>query len=221
VTSIRGDGELAFVSTNLRNLYQQFGVRTSFNGSSQIYHVKIIDAVTRLIRDGFGKNINEMYDNTKMQQMVEYINNSVNRSTKVTPAEMEAYPELEYAWIRNCQAKNDEIKQLQKLDGLLDYKYGDILLVSLDLMKTKNKFTKRRRCFNELGMFQQYLNGNVVVHLLDPTLNAIEIPVQIPIYFTKFCAKNKSQIPQSLLNVMNLHDFDRETFTELTNKEKA
>jgi hypothetical protein len=219
VASIRGDGEPAFRSTILRDLYQQYGVKTSFNGSSQIYHVKLIDAVIRLIRDGFGKNIREMQDIVKMSQMVDYINNSVNRSTKVTPAEMEAYPELENVWIRHCQAINDEVKEMQKSNGLLDYQYDDILLVSIDLMKSKNKFAKRRRCFNELGVFQQYLNGNVVVHLLDADLSTIEILVQVPIYFTKFCAKNKNQIPQSLLNVLNLHDFDRETFIELTNKE--
>jgi hypothetical protein len=39
------------------------------------------------------------------------------------------------------------------------------------------------------------------------------------VYFTRFCAKNKLQIPQSLFNVLNLRDFDEETFQELSNKD--
>jgi hypothetical protein len=160
-----------------------------------------------------------MTDNTEMQQMVYYLNNSVNRSTKLTPAEMEHYPELENAWIRRCQLINEHVVFLQHMEGLWNYKYGDIILISIDTGKTKLKLEKRRRCFDKLGVFQQYLNGNVVAYLLDSKLEVIEIPVQVPSYFTRFCAKNKSQIPQSLLNVLNLHNFDNEVFQELTNKD--
>jgi hypothetical protein len=219
VTSIRGDGEGAFSSARLQSLYNFYHVKTSFNGSSQIYHVKLVDAVIRTIRDGFGQNIETMNNNKAMQQMVNYLNNSVNRSTKLTPAEMEYYPELENAWIRRCQTINEQVVRRQRFEGLWNYKFGDILLLSIDTSKTNSKFEKRRRCFDKLGVFQQYLNGNVVVYLLNHNLQVIEIPVQIPIYFTRFCAKNKRQIPQSLFNVLNLHDFDEETFIELTNKD--
>jgi hypothetical protein len=219
VTSIRGDGEASFNSKTLQSLYKHFNVKTSFNGSSQIYHVKFVDAVIRTIRDGFGQNIDSMLNNTEMQHMVDYLNNSVNRSTKLTPAEMEYYPELENAWIRRCQAINEQVVRRQQLEGLWNYQYGDIILVSLDTSKTNLKFEKRRRCFDKLGVFQQYLNGNVEVYLLDSNLETIEIPVQVPIYFTRFCAKNKRLIPQTLFNVLNLHDFSNETFQELINKD--
>jgi hypothetical protein len=219
VTSIRGDGETAFSSRRLQSLYNFYKVKTSFNGSSQIYHVKLVDAVIRTIRDGFGQNIETMNNNKAMQQMVNYLNNSVNRSTKLTPAEMEYYPELENAWIRNCQKINEQMVRRQRMEGLWNYKFGDIILLSIDTSKTSKMFEKRRRCFDKLGVFQQYLNGNVVAYILDSDLRTIEIPVQIPIYFTRFCAKNKRQIPQSLLNVLNLHNFDKETFQELTNKD--
>jgi hypothetical protein len=219
VTSIRGDGEGAFNTPKLQILYNFYNVKTSFNGSSQIYHVKLVDAVIRTIRDGFGQNIEMMTNNIEMQQMVDYLNNSINRSTKLTPAEMEHYPELESAWIRRCQSINEQVVKRQHLEGLWKYKYGDIILISIDTSKTSFKFEKRRRCFDKLGVFQQYLNGNVVAYLLDSNLNTIEVPVQVPIYFTRFCAKNKYQIPQSLLNVLNLHDFDNEVFQELTNKD--
>jgi hypothetical protein len=189
----------------LQRLYNFHNVKISFNGSSQIYHVKLVDAVIRTIRDGFGQNIEMMNNNEAMQQMVDYLNNSVNRSTKLTPAEMEYYPELENAWIRRCQSINEQVVRRQQLEGLWDYKYGDIILISIDTSKTAFKFEKRRRCFDKLGEFQQYLNGNVVACLLDSNLNIIEIPVQVPIYFTRFCAKNKLQIPQSLLNVCSMN----------------
>jgi hypothetical protein len=219
VTSIRADGEGAFSSVKLQNLYNFYNVKTNFNGSSQIYHVKLVDAVIRTIRDGFGQNIDMMTDNEAMQQMVDYLNNSVNRSTKLTPAEMEYYPELESAWIRRCQAINEQVVMRQHFEGLWNYKYGDIILISIDTGKTSLKFEKRRRCFDKLGVFQQYLNGNVVAYLLDSDLSTIEMPVQVPIYFTRFCAKNKFQIPQSLLNVLNLHNFGNEVFQELINKD--
>jgi hypothetical protein len=220
VTSIRGDGEASFNSLKLQSLYKFYNVRTSFNGSSQIYHVKFVDAAMRTIREGFGQNIETMRDNIEMQHMVDYLNNSVNRSTKLTPAEMEYYPELENAWIRRCQLINEQVVRRQRLEGLWNYQYGDIILISIDTSKSNLKFEKRRRCFDKLGVFQQYLNGNVVVYLLDSTLNIIEKPIQVPIYFTRFCAKNKFQIPQSLLNVLNLHDFSKETFQELVNKDE-
>jgi hypothetical protein len=219
VTSIRGDGEAAFNSLKLQRLYNYYNVKTSFNGSSQIYHVKLVDAVIRTIRDGFGQNIEMMNNNNEMQRMVEYLNNSVNRSTKLTPAEMEYYPELENAWIRRCQLINEQVVRRQRLEGLWNYKHGDIILISIDTSKSSTKFEKRRRCFDKLGVFQQYLNGNVVAYLLDSDLRTIEIPVQVPIYFTRFCAKNKSQIPKSLLNVLNLHDFENEEFQDLINKD--
>jgi hypothetical protein len=173
----------------------------------------------RTIRDGFGQNIETMRDNIEMQRMVDYLNNSVNRSTKLTPAEMEYYPELENAWIRRCQLINEQVVRRQRLEGLWNYQYGDIILISIDTSKNSLKFEKRRRCFDKLGVFQQYLNGNVVAFLLDYTLQPIEIPVQVPIYFTRFCAKNKRLIPQTLLNILNLHDFSKETFQELINKD--
>jgi hypothetical protein len=219
VTSIRGDGEGAFSSARLQSLFNFYHVKTSFNGSSQIYHVKLVDAVIRTIRDGFGQNIETMNNNEAMQQIVNYLNNSVNRSTKLTPAEMESYHELENAWIRRCQSINEQVVRRQRNEGLWNYKFGDILLLSIDASKTSSKFEKRRRCFDKLGVFQQYLNGNVVVYLLNSNLQTIEIPVQVPIYFTRFCAKNKLQIPQSLFNVLNLRDFDEETFQELSNKD--
>jgi hypothetical protein len=179
VTSLRGDDESAFTTLLLQRLYARYGV-------------KIVDSVIRTIRDLFGANDKNIEDNVKMQEVVDYLNNSTNRSTKFTPSEMETYPDLERSWIRHNQEINDGVVAKQRADGLWDYVRGDILLVYV-AHKTSEVFKKKRGLFNSLGEFRQYVNGNVELELI--TSNKI---VVVPIYFTKFCAKNIDSIPYEI-----------------------
>jgi hypothetical protein len=192
VTSLRGDDERAFNSLLLQRLYARYGVKTSFKKNTQLYHNKIVDSVIRTIRDGFGANEKDMEDNFKMQEVVDYLNNSVNRSTKLTPTEMETYPDLERSWIRHNQELNDDIVAKQRADGLWNYVRGDILLVYV-APTTAEKFKKKRGLFNNLGEFRQYVNGNVELKLL-----ATNEKIVVPIYFTKFCAKNINSVPNEI-----------------------
>jgi hypothetical protein len=148
--------------------------------------------VIRTIRDGFGADDTAMEDNFKMQEVVDYLNNSVNRSTKVTPTEMETYPDLERSWIRHNQELNDDIVAKQRADGLWNYVRGDILLVYVAPL-TSEVFKKKRGLFNNLGEFRQYVNGNVELKLITTNKKIV-----VPIYFTKFCAKNINSIPYEI-----------------------
>jgi hypothetical protein len=100
---------------------------------------------------------------------------------------LKKYPQLEETWIRRRRANNNAIKEIQEERGLFNYKIGDILLICLDKSKTKNKFDKKRRNFEYLGSFLDYVNGIVAVNLLSKTIEATRSIVG-PIYFTKFCA---------------------------------
>jgi hypothetical protein len=72
----------------------------------------------------------------------------------------------------------------QERAGLWRYKPGNILLVHYDTSNTSDKFEKPRRKFNKLGIFHSYVNGNVLVQLIDnKTPTSL---TKVPIYYTVF-----------------------------------
>jgi hypothetical protein len=79
---------------------------------------------------------------------------------------MDKYPQLEETWIRRVRANNNTVKEIQEESGLFKNKLGDILLICLDKNKTKNRFDKKRRNFEYLRSFLDYVNGNVAFNLL-------------------------------------------------------
>jgi hypothetical protein len=78
---------------------------------------------------------------------------------------------------------------------------GDILLIYLDKKKTKNKFDKKRRNFELLDSFLDYVNGNVAINLVNKSFQATK-SIVVPIYFTKFCANNIGSIPDNVFKVL-------------------
>jgi hypothetical protein len=77
----------------------------------------------------------------------------------------------------------------------------DLLLIYLDKHQTKNKFDKKRRNFEYLASFIDYVNGNVDVNLLTKTFVATR-SIVVPIYFPKCCAHNTASIPDKVFNVL-------------------
>ena len=110
---------------------------------------------------------------------------------------------MEYQYIRWCQQKLNYIINRQELHGLLNYQPGNILLVHLDKGKTSNKFEKRRTFWDRTGEFVEYINGNVRVKLLTPVKIATNsnprTDIVVPIYHTRFLAKNKQSIPEGFV----------------------
>jgi hypothetical protein len=47
-----------------------------------------------------------------MQKKIKYLNNSINRSTQLTPTEMEKNTQLEKTWIRRVRENNNAIKEI-------------------------------------------------------------------------------------------------------------
>jgi hypothetical protein len=60
---------------------------------------------------------------------------------------------------------------------------------------------KKRRNFELLVSFLDYVNGNIAVNLLNKYFQARK-SIVIPIYFTKFCAHNIASIPYHIFSVL-------------------
>ena len=200
VKSFRGDGEAAFKSRKVQDLLDRKNVKYNWNDGKFTNHNKIVDAVIKTIRNAIGYR---EIDGGQLQKIVNYYNNTYHRSIDCTPAEMQNNPDLEYQYIRWCEQKLNYIINQQKLHGLLNYQPGNILLVHLDKGKTSNKFEKRRTFWDRCGEFVEYINGNVRVRLLTPVKIATNsdprTDVVVPIYHTRFLAKNKYSIPEGFV----------------------
>ncbi len=86
------------------------------------------------------------------------------------------------------RSKLQSIHKKQQHKGLLTYKKGNIILVHVDYGKTKKKFDKRRRVFNEIAEFLAYSNGNVICKLQNGNL------IQVPIAYTKKIANSYDEL---------------------------
>ena len=186
VRHIRADGDKGF-----QHLEQFFrNITFYFQSSKFTYHNKIVDAVIRTLRNALGPRSsrywNGNYDD-KIQQLVEFYNETWHSEIKIAPIEMHTDVELEWAYIRRKIEELNAAKKKQIDDGLYDFKYGDKVLVYLDLSKTAKSMKKRRRNFDRQATFIRYQNGNAVVRLeksiVNPHCNLSE--VVIPIYFVK------------------------------------
>jgi hypothetical protein len=107
-------------------------------------------------------------------------------------------------YIRYCLTKLTEVRRRQPLD----YKFGNILLLHVDMTKTPQGFVKRRRFWNRIGEFIAYTFGSVHVKLLGSPIvlarqNGTEMTtdeIELPIQYTTLIAKNKNEIPEYYRN---------------------
>lgn len=215
VKSIRGDGEAAFNSREVQRLLDTKHIKYNWNDGKFTNHNKIVDAVIKTIRNAIGYR---EISGGQLQKIVNYYNNTYHRAIDCTPREMQENIELEYQYIRWCEQKLNFVLNQQNMYGLLKYEPGDILLVHLDKGKTSNKFEKRRTFWDRCGEFIEYINGNVKVRLMTPVKISIaanpRTEVVVPIYHTRFLAKNKESIPKGFI-VNNVINLDNQTYRML------
>jgi 7,8-dihydro-6-hydroxymethylpterin-pyrophosphokinase len=74
----------------------------------------MIYIIIRTLRNLFNGDVSRMVDREEMQKAVKYLNNSINRSTQLTPTEMTKYPQLEETWIRRVRQNNNAVKEIQE-----------------------------------------------------------------------------------------------------------
>jgi hypothetical protein len=97
--------------------------------------------------------------------------------------------------MKENEYKLEEINQKQKELGLKEYEPGNILLIHLDFSKTSNRFSKKRRNFNKLAKFIAYEFGNIKCYIYNIEKH-IKNPLTVPIYYTKYIAKDENSIPE-------------------------
>jgi hypothetical protein len=145
ISNIRGDGEF------------RYDPRIYSSSSPFDNHNRAVDRVIRTIRDAVGMNYHDMREPDRVQSAVQYYNITPHRALYLnrlfTPQEVENDKDLEGLFIRKNKEKLEKIKTHQGLNGLFNYKPGNVLLVHLDFSRTAYKFMKKRRIFNALAIF--------------------------------------------------------------------
>jgi hypothetical protein len=134
-----GDGEKGWANEDMRNWLLHLRIYPDFRVGNHIRHVPILDATIRTLRRGCNGDNEFLADFNCFTQLIDLYNHSVVKTTRLTPIEMECYPELEESWIRHCKRHNREIE----LRYELNYKKGNILLVHFNHAKTHRKFVKQ------------------------------------------------------------------------------
>ena len=195
---------------NLMKMYKDKKINIYFDGGKFTNHNRMVDVVIKTIRNAIGYR---KLDDAQVQEIVDYYNFTPHRGLRLmgnngyyyaTPAEVQDDEELEWQYIRQCDEKLLEVMKYQQAYELTKYKRGNILMVRIDLGKTADKNEKRRRYYDRLGEFVEYVHGNVRVILNKPVLITPTKSVNeviIPIYNTKLVSKNKGSIPDKVIRV--------------------
>jgi predicted membrane-bound dolichyl-phosphate-mannose-protein mannosyltransferase len=158
-----------------------------------------VDRAIRTIKDGVGLDKKQLLNASIILNLVEYYNNTPLRAffNKFTLSEVENDIELESWYIRQQDSKLIDVLKKQNNASLHKYKKGNVLLIHLPNEKTNQRFQKRRRNFDQLAIFVQYVNGNCQVELVKNN-NKTEI---IPIYYTQFLCDSLYTLPERYFRV--------------------
>jgi hypothetical protein len=222
---LRGDGERAFVDRETVRWLSEHGIPPDhlyFTSSKFTYHSKIVDVAIKTIRNAIGYRI---IDQHQLQQIIWYYNRTYHKGIDCTPLEMMQHrdengnKDWEDQYIRYCMKRLVKARQQEEFDGLLDYEYGNVLLLHFDLKKTALRDEKRRKFWDRVGIFIRYENRNVVVRLLGAEIKGgggklsrdeRGVPIVddhgtyyeyvLPIQFTKLIAKNINEVPEYYRN---------------------
>jgi hypothetical protein len=201
----KGDGEPSFASTartmkDMKNVFFHLRPPSYLNGYHMTNSYNLIDAVVRTIRNLVGRvsqyNPKAFGNHQIMATVIDTYNSTVHSAfkNKMSPQDLQSSQLLEAEYISSCQQRAGEVDEKRLKAGLLTYEKGSILLVHLPLEKTEYGMQKRRRNFDELAMFDSYQSGNVVCDLLHP-YPAFK-RVIIPVYYTKYLARNLEELDQ-------------------------
>ena len=159
VKSIKCDGSNAYASSIMKQFYEERDIRFHSRPTTYINTNRLIDRAIRTIRTYANK-----LNTDDVQTIVDYYNNQKHRMIKCPPAVMMEDPTGEWNYIARCQRELEATNERLKEKGILDYKYGDILMLHIDESKTKDKYKKKNRVFHKFGKFIKYHNGAVHVN---------------------------------------------------------
>ena len=195
VHSIKGDGERSFAVKEAKRFWQHYHIKTYFSKTKFTNHNRAIDSVIKTIRNAIGyRNINEQ----QLSQIVNYYNNTKHNGTGFTPIEMMEDIDKEFYYIRRCNERLIDVKKrlsedLREAGGATRLKQGNVVLVHLELSKVAGKFEKKRKTFDRIGVFQEYIHGNVRVKVSPPVQISSGLwrdDVLVPEYAVRYVAED-------------------------------
>ena len=210
IKNIKSDGERAFMSKALTKFRNDNKIaKATTDGSPFTFHNKHVDSVIRTIRNAAGLSYDVLRQPTLVKKIVDYYNNTPHSGLPLdengihyTPKEVQNNIDIEWKYIRQ---KDQELKKVyEKLSkaGYDKYKKGNVLLLHLDTGKTNRNMQKKRRNFQDVGLFVKYVKGNVCCQLLTGTTNDKNITV--PIFYTKKIANSYDKLEEKYKDYFNL-----------------
>ena len=182
------------VDYNLSIFKHEFEMR--FEKQDYVNQNRIVDSVIRTIRDGAGLNPDVLRDPKKVQDLVRMYNHTPHdgvprkNGRKMTPAELQTDPDMEWQYVREKDKQLHKVVKNIKDKNLTTYTRGNILRLHLPKGKTRRRFKKSRMIYENVGIFDKYVNGNCRVWVLE--FNKF---VEVPIYYTNKIAESFDTIP--------------------------
>jgi hypothetical protein len=201
-------GTYTYVNNPMSKFLFDNGIRFYTAPSSHLNRNRIVDRAIRTIRDKIGENFMLAMDPNIVAQAVREYNHTPHSAFnhRFTPAQVQNNVDLEEYFIRERMYELEHVKELQRKEGLLDYKPGNILVIHFG----EKNMGKVRRTFNRLAVFVRYDFGNVVCKVLGSEATTIDVnlpdvppnTITIPIQFTKYLAPSRDDIPKEYHKLM-------------------
>lgn len=161
INNLRSDGESGLNSKEVKDFFEQMGIKYWSSTSKYTQKSRIIDRAIKRIRDGMEVSPRKNGDTFEeyLQRIVAFYNNAYHSGIGMTPNEMNYEDEHEY--IERCKEKLMLAKKVQHLYGFHNYQQNEKLHIYLDLRKTPKRFKKVRSYYTREARFIRYVNGNV------------------------------------------------------------
>jgi hypothetical protein len=125
----------------------------------------------------------------------------------LTPADVEQNPDMEGVFIRKHAKENSTIVKKQVRRGLFDYVRGDILHVHVEYVDDRKLIRvaekKRRKQFNYIAEFIEYVHGNVRCYILCRSVPEDDKNQVIPIYCTMLICHDIRELPEKYRMLMD------------------
>ena len=116
-----------------------------------------------------------------------------------TPAEVQNDIDLEWEYIRSKDRELAEVAEQFSERGLDRYRPGNVLAIYMDRSKTKERFRKRRRNLEDIGIFIEYHNGNPYVYVLTKQKYS-----EVPLFYTVKLADSLETLEQKYIDYYNI-----------------
>jgi hypothetical protein len=192
------------VSNDLTTFLKESNIDLALYPSAYTNKNRVINKTIRTIRDMLGSEPEAIIKPRAVEAAVLTYNNNPHSAFdyEFSPSEVQSNIELEEYYIREKLFKLEEIKQKQIETGFFDYKPGNILLIHLDESK-RNASAEKRRKFNKVVYFRNYVNSNVSCRPL--TINKkgkikhLIKKIEVSIYYTKLLTNSKNEIPPAYI----------------------